>query len=474
MYFQHKNNYRDRYKLLITHSLKIKLNMMKMRSTILSVLAIATLASCSSDDNNLDIPVSGEKTFAGFTIQVKDANTRAAGGDDHADAVEQKVNGAKLFIFNGGVLETIGDVTIDPLTNEGTTALATTTGNKLVYAVVNANTDMKMPVGSTLDAFKAKAVAATSDVIAKSDNFVMIGKQAHLLGQKTAAEAIEVANLVQIDASRAAAKVVMQYDDAKVKINPVVKGLFADANFRLDQSNTNMFLPREAYELSPMGLTADQKDLLPALPTPAGEGTYDHLQAVVVDGNTGFKAAAAAWDFTYAKSFYTAENINELPTTGNTTFTLVRLKYTPDASVIKGVDKGLVGGTFYAVKTTLGAWEIYANQAEADAAQLAAPYTNGAGVNVVTAKVYTAGQCFYRLNLRDVTKTVLNEKYAVLRNHIYKINITEVNGIGGNSPIDPDVILPVKPETPLETETHISAEITVLNWIPVEMNEPLG
>ena len=137
--------------------------MMKMRSTILSVLAIATLASCSSDDNNLDIPVSGEKTFAGFTIQVKDANTRAAGGDDLADAVEQKVNGAKLFIFNGGVLETIGDVTIDPLTNEGTTALATTTGNKLVYAVVNANTDMKMPVGSTLDAFKAKAVAATSE-----------------------------------------------------------------------------------------------------------------------------------------------------------------------------------------------------------------------------------------------------------------------------------------------------------------------
>ena len=440
---------------------------MKMRSTILSVLAIATLASCSSDDNNLNIPVSGEKTFAGFSIQVKDANTRA-GGDEHADLVEQTVNGARLFIFNGGVLETIGDITIDPTTNKGTTSLATTTGNKLVYAVVNANADMKMTVGTTLDSFKAQAVAATSDVIAESGQFVMIGKQTHILGKKTEAEAIQDINLVKIDASRAAAKVVMQYTD-KVKINPVVKGLFGDANFRLDQSNTAMFLPRESYELSPVGATADQKDL-----DVLNDGTYDHLQAVVADGSVGFKAAATTWNFAFVNSFYTAENINEAPTTGNTTFTMVRLKYTPDASVINGTDKNLVGGTFYAVKTALGAWEIYANKVEADAAQAAAPYINAAGVSVVTAKIYTAGQCFYRLNLRDVTKTVLNEKYAVLRNHIYKINITEVNGIGGNSPIDPDVILPVDPTTPLETETHISAEITVLNWIPVEMNEPLG
>ena len=460
-----KNNYRVIYKLLITYLLKIKLNMMKMRSTILSVLAIATLASCSSDDNNLNVPVSGEKTFAGFSIQVKDANTRA-GGDDHADLVEQTVNGARLFIFNGGVLETIGDITINPTTNKGTTSLATTTGNKLVYAVVNANADMKMTVGETLDRFKEEAVAAVSDVIAESGQFVMIGKQTHILGKKTEAEAIQDINLVRIEASRAAAKVVMQYTD-KVKINPVVKGLFSDANFRLDQSNTTMFLPRESYELSPEGATKDQLDA-------SNDGTYDHLLPINADGSVGFKAAATTWNFAFVNSFYTAENINEAPTTGNTTFTMVRLKYTPDASVINGTDKNLVGGTFYAVKTALGAWNIYANKGEADVAQAAAPYNNAAGVSVVTAKIYTAGQCFYRLNLRDVTKTVLNEKYAVLRNHIYKINITEVNGIGGNSPTDPDIILPVDPTTPLETETHISAEIIVLKWIPVEMNESLN
>ena len=429
-----------------------------MRSTIFSVLAIATLASCSSDENNLDIPVSGEKTFAGFTIQVKDANTRAEGVDSNADAVEQKVNGARLFIFNKGVLETTGDVTI--VDGKGTTALATTTGDKLVYAVVNANDNMTMTAGSTLDAFKAKAVAATSDIIAISDNFVMVGKQEHNLVEQDKDEAI--ANPVNIGVSRAAAKVVMQYTDA-VKVNPVVEGTFAEPNFRLDQSNTNMFLPRAEYEFSPKGLTAEQADAAPV------DGTYDHLQAVVVDGSIGFKAAEKAWDFTYAKSFYTAENINELPTTGNTTFTLVRLKYTPDASVINGTNKTLIDGAFYAVKTNEGAWLIYADKDEADTAQKAEVDTG-----LTTAKVYTAGQCFYRLNLRDVTKTVLNEKYAVLRNHIYKINITEVNGIGGNSPIDPDVILPVNPETPLETETHISAEITVEAWIPVEMNEPLG
>ena len=462
MYFQHKNNYRDRYKLLITHSLKIKLNMMKMRSTILSVLAIATLASCSSDDNNLDIPVSGEKTFAGFTIQVKDANTRAAGGDDLADAVEQKVNGARLFIFSKGVLETTGDVTI--VDGKGTTALATTTGDKLVYAVVNANDNMTMTAGSTLDAFKAKAVAATSNVIAISDNFVMVGNQEHKLGEQTKEQAVIPANLVKINVSRAAAKVVMQYT-AAVKVNSVVAGTFAAANFRLDQCNTNMFLPRAKYEFSPKGLTAEQADATPR------DGTYDHLQAVVAGGDDpSFKAAATTWNYAFVNSFYTAENINELPTTGNTTFALVRLNYTPAESVINGTNKVPASdGTFYAVKTNAGAWLIYADKAEADAAQVAA-----AVPGLTEAKVYGKGQCFYRLNLRDMRETELTKKYAVLRNHIYMINITEVNGIGGNSPIDPDVILPIDPTTPLETETHISAEITVVDWIPVEMNEPLG
>lgn len=443
--------------------------MKQMKSFLTLALALTALASCNNEN---EIPgtnpeVTGVPTHAAFSVKVSStANTRATAEDDaNGVAEEQKIGSLKVFIFNGGVLETTGDITLDA-NNQGTTTLTTTTGPKEIYAVANPKTDMTLNVGQTLDEFKALAVnagttSATPDEnIAGENVFTMIGSVVTTLTEKD--ETAAKSNPIDITVSRGAAKVQMQYDPQKVTQNQNLKGQFTDPKYLVAQMNTKMFLPRKDYELTPNGKDGDpyQKD-------EDNNYTFDHLTAVPAD-MTDAKDAVNPWDHTFANSFYTAENVNEVPSTGNTTFALVQLKYTPDNSEIQGTNKSLaVDGTFYLLwNKQNGTGTIYADQTEVNTAQQQ-DQTN------LEVKTYTGGLCYYRVNLRDITKTVLTEKYCVLRNNYYKINITQINSLGGTSTTDPTIV-PTDPDTPLETETHISADITVAAWNPIIMNEPLG
>lgn len=440
--------------------------MKQMKSFLAMALALTALASCNNEN---EIPgtnpeVTGVPTHAAFSVKVSStANTRDAAATDANGVVqEQTIGSLKVFIFNGGVLETTGNITLNA-NNQGTTTLTTTTGPKVIYAVANPKMDMTLNVGQTLDEFKALAVKAgttstTADEnIAGENVFTMIGSVETTLTEQTEAQA--KSNLISITVSRGAAKVQLQYDATKVTQNQNLKGVFSDPKYLVAQMNTKMFLPRKDYELTPNGVDAGQADTTP------DDGTFDHLTAVPAD-MTNAKDAVNPWDHTFAKSFYTAENVNEVPSTGNTTFALVQLKYTPDNTEIQGNNKTLTAGTFYVLRKTDGTNLIYADNTEVEAAQQSAAGS--------TVKTYTGGLCYYRVNLRDITKTALQEKYCVLRNNYYKINITQINSLGGNSTTDPEVIVPTDPDTPLETETHISANILIAPWNPILMNEPLG
>lgn len=441
--------------------------MKQMKSFLTLALALTALASCNNEN---EIPgtnpeVTGVPTHAAFSVKVSStANTRdAAATDDNGVVQEQKIGSLKVFIFNGGVLETTGDITLNE-NNEGTATLPTTTGPKEIYAVANPKTDMTLNVGQTLDEFKALAVnagttSATPDEnIAGENVFTMIGSVVTTLTEQTAAQAL--ASRINITVSRGAAKVQLQYDATKVTQNQDLKGVFSEPKYLVAQMNTKMFLPRKDYELTPNGADGEPNQV-----DGNNDHTFDHLTTVPAD-MTAAKAAVNPWDNAFANSFYTAENVNEAPTTGNTTFALVQLKYTPDNSEIQGSNTTLTAGTFYVLRKTDGTNLIYADNTEAQTAQQS--------VAGSTVKTYTGGLCYYRVNLRDITKTVLKEKYCVLRNNYYKINITQINSLGGNSTTDPEVIVPTDPDTPLETETHISANILIAPWNPILMNEPLG
>lgn len=100
--------------------------------------------------------------------------------------------------------------------------------------------------------------------------------------------------------------------------------------------------------------------------------------------------------------------------------------------------------------------------------------------NVSDAKVWTDGATYYFTKIlhhddSDNTK----DKYAVIRNHAYKVSIEGVKGLGtpvyvptteipGEEPIIPDPVLPE------EKDTYIAAQINVLSWKLVNNNVVLG
>ncbi len=444
---------------------------MRTKSIIAGMLSTMLLAvGCNKEDGgNRVTPEAGVKTYASFSVSLLNQSTRAASNDPNAVTEETKISHLYIYIFNGGVLETKGQITLD-VNNKGTTALATTTGTKTIYAVPNY--DAKGAIGSLQSDFEKQLIAATD--IAEENGFFMAGKKEATLTEQD--EDAAIANPIAITVARGAAKVQMQFG-TNVPVKSVVNAKVANAKFTLAQQNTQMYLAKLiAGEFSPKGETAEQTDA-------DQDGTYDHLMKLPsTDDELKWINAGQTYQNTYATSKYLAENVNETPTTGNTSYVLVCLQVTPQATADATGNVTATpltpNTTFYVLakkdatsgKITFATKDdkiLYFEQ-ETDAAT----YKN-AQVDLTTYEVlaYTNGISYYRLNIRDIRETDLTKKYAVNRNHYYKVNITEISNLGFNTAAG---TIPTDPTTPLETQTFISADITIEAWTVVDMNEPLG
>lgn len=440
---------------------------MKTKSIFAAMVALCLLAGCNKEDNpNGPVP-DGTKTYAAFTVKVNTMGVTRADGDGNAVEAEQKIAKLDLFIFSGGVLETTGSVTLDN-NNTGTTTLQTTTGTKDIIAVANPTGEMTAAVGSTQKAFEEKVIATTSgdnSTIAPENAFVMVGKKPDaVITQQD--EAGAKSNPVAITVTRATAKVQMKYKD--VPVAEKVAATFGDPRFTLAQGNTKMFIYRADGAVTPSGNSADQADVNPK------DGTYDHLTPLKTEDyvDNDFKVAGEDYNHEFAKSCYTAENVNQAPNTGNSTFVMIRLKCTPTA-----VENGtaLTNGTFFmAVEYTTSEHKVVKSYeykyfaSNADASKWISDNSKG---DTWAPAEYKNGNCYYRLNIRDIRETDVPKRYSVLRNNYYKVNITQIDDMGSNTP---GGLVPEDPETPLETSTHISASITIEAWTTVDMNEPLG
>lgn len=445
---------------------------MKTKSIIAGMLSTMLLAvGCNKEDGgNRVTPEAGVKTYASFSVSLLNQSTRAASNDPNAVTEETKISHLYIYIFNGGVLETKGQITLD-VNNKGTTALATTTGTKTIYAVPNY--DAKGAIGSLQSDFEKQLIAATD--IAEENGFFMAGKTEATLIERTEADAKQDGNLIKISVARGAAKVQMQFG-TNVPVKPVVNATVADAKFTLAQQNSQMYLAKlTAGEFSPKGKTAEQKD-------DDQDGTYAHLTKLPQADAIKWTAGLTAYDNAFANSQYLAENVNQTPTTGNTSYVLVSLQVTPQAKA-DGTGNVIAtpltpGTTFYVLakkevssgKITFATKDdkiLYFEQ-NTDATTYQGTQAN---LNDYEVLEYTNGISYYRLNIRDIRETDLTKKYAVNRNHYYKVNITEISNLGFNTAAG---TIPTDPTTPLETQTYISADITIEAWTVVDMNEPLG
>ena len=163
---------------------------MKIKSIFLSMLAVAGLASCSSDNDNIPSGgAEGEKAYVSITLDVAGTRTTAAQSGD-SDA-EFPVKNATLFIFKSGMLEAKKD--FGTITENKSEVLTTTKGLKDLYVVANAKddetlngiTEADINNGITISDFEAMVTGIeidayedgkrVKDVTAKTGAFIMSG-----------------------------------------------------------------------------------------------------------------------------------------------------------------------------------------------------------------------------------------------------------------------------------------------------------
>lgn len=416
-------------------------------------MAAFVIAGCNKETG--DTPESGVKTFASFSITVSNPATRI---DANAVSEETTINSVSIYIFSNEALESQGTISINNQ-NKGTTTVSTTTGPKRIYAVVNKS--VAANVGTSQTDFEHQLLNANASDIATSNQFLMVGAADATLVRRTESEALQ--NLVPINVTRAAAKVQMQYKST-TRVAENVDAAVSDVQYDLGQRNTQMYLVRNGYEVTPKGTKTEQADT-------DNDGTYDHL-VKFQEASLSLINAVDAFDHTFANSRYLGENVNDTPVTGNSSFVVIKLRVAPNSGtdtdgsfwVVAKVDENK-GTVEYA--SDGGKIKYFTSEAAAQAHLT----TNQSTLSGYSVRKFTQGFAWYRLNLRDVAKTDTKERYAVLRNHYYKVNVTEIFGLGFNTP---EAIIPKDPDTPLETSTYVSAEITIEDWTAVEMNEPLG
>ena len=157
------------------------------------------------------------------------------------------------------------------------------------------------------------------------------------------------------------------------------------------------------------------------------------------------------------------------------------LKYTYFSSADGTTFTGLTDADLKCVarnSNTENAFEVYFQLSDTGAAKSWYKYENGnynyiygTKLNeelaaVQPALVYKNGMTYYWLDIKHLGNTGSTAEYGIVRNHVYKVNITDIQGFG--TPIyDPtqDFITPDKPE---DIVTYVSAQINILSWRVVE------
>ena len=162
------------------------------------------------------------------------------------------------------------------------------------------------------------------------------------------------------------------------------------------------------------------------------------------------------------------------------------LKNTYFSSADGSTFTGLTDGDIKCVArlaTDAKAYEVYFQLSDTGAAKAWYKYEGGnynyiygtalntALAAVQPALVYKNGMTYYWLDIKHLGQAGSTTEYGIVRNHVYKVNISDITGYG--TPVyegTTDFIVPEKPE---DIVTYVSAQINILSWRVVENNYEL-
>lgn len=452
-----------------------------------AMLLGAVACSNENDFNPNSNKGKGEPTYASFSITLPGGQNTRAEEPETVQGVkeEQTIECVHLYIFDGGVLEKHVTPTLGQ--NYKTAVVSLTTGEKVVYAITTpaidndgdtnlSNNDSPIVVTeeeTRLADFEKQLFDALDSNIAIEDKFVMIGRATTVVLKKDQQYAEE--NPVEIMLDRASAKALVKYNPDTVKVRTTLNALFSDPKFAMAQQAKRMYMTLWDGLYTPNGINNTK-------------GTYEGYLSVA---NPVFKSAVLTFEDAPFSSFeYTAENRNENPVTGNTTFTMIRLKVTPKAiysgatldettGKVTLTPATYAGGDFWVVAkndVVQGTYVfssdeeyniLYFTDKTAADSYIAAKKLPTAAATDYKAMQYAGGLAYYRVNLvSDKKATSLTDKYCVLRNHYYRIEVTEIKALGAPNP---DGTVPENPDEPLEAEGWLAASITVNPWTICDM-----
>ena len=133
------------------------------------------------------------------------------------------------------------------------------------------------------------------------------------------------------------------------------------------------------------------------------------------------------------------------------------------------------------VETQENAYEVYFQLSDAGMAKTWYKYENGnytsiaqnASLNTVLASlqpalVYKNGMTYYWTDIKHLGNTGSTTEYGVVRNHVYKVNITSISGFG--TPVYSTTLDFLKPEKPSDVISYVSAQVNILSWRIVDNN----
>lgn len=142
---------------------------------------------------------------------------------------------------------------------------------------------------------------------------------------------------------------------------------------------------------------------------------------------------------------------------------------------ISAADIMLVGGDSAPVGVDVEAYEVIFQLAEDSKTKEWFTYSNAEGyvsattkavngrlANVEPAMLYNDGMTYYYADIRHLGRKDSAAEYGVVRNHVYKVNIATITGLG--TPVyDPNVDVEV-PERPKDMHSYVAAEVRILSW----------
>ena len=116
---------------------------------------------------------------------------------------------------------------------------------------------------------------------------------------------------------------------------------------------------------------------------------------------------------------------------------------------------------------------------EADGTKTANAFVAEKLKSLAPAKIWSDGHTYYYLDIEHTSGMISGTpkvNKAVIRNHVYQINITGIVGLGtpiyvqseGDDPEIPEVVKPT------DTETFLAAQINILSWKIVNNDVVLG